>query len=142
MCPLFGKKQKQNIFFKRTGWGGRRQAEGASRVFVEVPQRTGAFFFIRFVLQPTADSSLHLGKRKCSGDTPRPRSRARAAAGPCLPLWERPMSPRAEPFAFQAQRPDVPSERTAERAKSDAARQVRRCPGLGREGGEPRYGYP
>lgn len=31
------------------------------------------------------------------------------------------MSPGAEPFAFQAQRPDVPSERTAEHAKSDAA---------------------
>lgn len=67
MGPLFGKKKKYKTAFL---------AEGASRVFVEVPQRTGAFFFIRFVLQPTADSSLHLGKRKCSEDTPRPRSRA------------------------------------------------------------------
>ena len=46
---------------------------------------------------------------------------ARAAAGLCLPLWERPVPPRAEPFAFQEQPPDVPSERTAERAKSDVA---------------------
>ena len=121
MCPLFEKKKKNTAFFKRTGWGGRRQAEGASRVFVEVPQRTGALFFFHFVLQPAADSSLHLGKRKCSGDTHCPRSPTRAAEGQCLPLWERPLSPRAEPFAFQAQRPDVPSERTAERAKSDAA---------------------
>lgn len=50
MCPLFEKKKKNTAFFKRTGWGGRRQAEGASRVFVEVPQRTGALFFFHFVL--------------------------------------------------------------------------------------------
>ena len=119
MCPLFGKKkQKQTAFFKRTGWGGRRQAKGASRVFVEVPQRTGAFFFIRFVLQPTADSSLHLGKRKCSGDRPRSRSRPElppacaclSGSAPCLPALNRLRSRRSHPtFRASAQR-SAPSQ--------------------------------
>lgn len=128
------KKKKNTMFFKRTGWGSRRQAEGASRVFVEVPQRTGAFFFIRFVLQPAADSSLHLGKRKCSGDTPCPRSRTRAAAGPCSlsgsapcpPALNRLHSRRSDPTFRASAQPSAPSP----------------TPLWGREGGEPRHGYP
>lgn len=65
MCPLFGEKKIIQHFLKeQAGEAEDRRGGGVSRVFVEVPQRTAAFFFIRFVLQPAADSSLHLGKRK------------------------------------------------------------------------------
>ena len=44
MCPLFGKKNKnKTAFFKRTGWGGRRQAKGASRVFSRFPSAQELF---------------------------------------------------------------------------------------------------
>lgn len=115
---VWKKKIIQHFLKEQAGEAEDRRGGGASRVFVEVPQRTGAFFFIRFVLQPAADSSLHLGKRKCSGDRPCPRSRARAAAGPCLPLWERPVSPALN--RLRSRRSD-PSERTVEHAKSNDA---------------------
>lgn len=52
---------------------------------------------------------------------------------PVPPSLGAPRVPRAEPFEFQAQRP--------ERAHSRAC-QVQRRLGLGREGGEPRHGNP